>query len=84
MIIIPTSRPMVLKSIASTARSCSRVFVSRTSDAPSSAIFVRSTRSVAMIARATTKMMMASVRGRSLQGSATLRRPGFPAHRDED
>jgi hypothetical protein len=80
MIIIPTSSPIVLKSTASIARSWSIVCVSRTSVAPSSATFVRSTRSEAMTPSATTKMRTAANSGGS-QGSTTWRRPGFPAHR---
>ena len=48
MIIIPTSSPIVLKSTASIACSWSSVCVSRISVAPSSATFVRSTRSEAI------------------------------------
>jgi hypothetical protein len=71
MSIIPTSRPMVLKSIASTACSWSMVCVSRTRTAPMRATLVRSTRSDAMTARATTKIATGMSRGSSYQGSTT-------------
>ena len=84
MIIIPTSRPIVLKSIASTACSWSIVCVSRTSVAPSSATFVRSTRSEAMSASATTKMSDWREVRRSSSGVddvAPTRLPGSPPTR---
>ena len=79
-IIIPTSRPSVFQSIASTATSWSIVCVSRTRTAPSSATFVRSTRSLAISASATAKMMMGRAMS-PLRVDDECRRPGFPARR---
>ena len=72
----------MLKSMASIACSWSSVPASTTSVAPSSAIFVRSTRSEAISASATTKTAMANATGRAPQGSTTrapTRLPGTPA-----
>ena len=60
MIIIPARSPIVLKSIASMACSCSSVWVTTTSPAPRSATLVRSIRSLAIAPSATAKMATAS------------------------
>ena len=60
MIIIPARSPIVLKSIASMACSCSSVWVTTISPAPRSATLVRSIRSLAITPSATTKMATAS------------------------
>ena len=80
MIIIPTSRPIVLKSTASIACSWSSVPASTTSVAPSRAIFVRSTRSDAISASATTKTAMAKAIGctSGVDDETPTRLPGTP------